>query len=44
MGPRFFKRGEHVYDAIVLTVANSFNGATLFQAWRGYRIRGRGDG
>jgi len=35
MGPRFFKRGER--DTVLLTCTDftSFNGATLFQAWRG---------
>ncbi len=34
MGPRFFKRGECNYAPRTRTPANSFNGATLLQAWR----------
>jgi len=38
MGPRFFKRGEYRIDNKTYTQLGCFNGATLFQAWRGYDI------
>ncbi len=34
MGPRFFKRGESTTIALAAFGYTSFNGATLFQAWR----------
>ncbi len=37
MGPRFFKRGELLPFSIFSPRSTRFNGATLFQAWRGYR-------
>ncbi len=40
MGPRFFKRGEHRPHGGLRPPDYGFNGATLLQAWRGFRGQG----